>query len=592
MDAHSQSRPNEVRVQHARLELTLDFANKIIHGTVALEIHRLKQDAPLILDTDDLTIESVVGADGKARVFTLGKSDPLLGTSLSIQLAESDEEVTVNYATSPKAKALQWLTKDQTFSRKGEYLYTQGQAILTRSWIPLQDTPGVRMTYTAKITAPKEMRVVMSANVREDVGPGVYSFAMDKPIPSYLIALACGHIEFQKISDRCGVFADPMFLKKAVAEFADTETMLKKCEAKFGAYAWGRYDILVLPPAFPFGGMENPTLTFATPTIVTGDKSLIALIAHEMAHSWSGNLVTNATWRDFWLNEGFTVYLEQRIMEIVYGYNRAEMEIATGTAGLRQDVAQLPERDQILHIDLTGRNPDDAMTAIAYDKGAAFLRRLEIVFGRETFDAFLQGYFKAHAFQSITTDVFLKYLDAHLLQSDPEKAKTIDVQKWVFQPGVPKTIVDFVPKSFLMVDQVREAFLMGHDFPEGSPHPKWNYHEWLYFLNKLPTSTEATPDQLEVVFFERIKGAIQNNPNPEIRCAWLTNAMKNRHFGFTGDAMEFLENMGRRKFIVPIFKELVKTPEGKASAEDLYGGIAHRLHSITLKSLDEIMGKK
>jgi aminopeptidase N len=595
MDVHSQSRPNEVRVTHARLDLTLDFKNKTIHGTVALDLDRLKKDAPLVLDTDSLSIDAVTGADGKPRKFELGKKDALLGQALTIELADGDKSVTVKYATSPNASALQWLTKEQTFSQKGEYLYTQGQAILTRSWIPLQDTPGVRMTYAATIRGPKEMRVVMSANSRKDDGDGVYSFAMEKPIPSYLFALACGHIEFAKISERCGVFADPLFLKKSVAEFADTEKMLQKCEEKYGAYEWGRYDILVLPPAFPFGGMENPTLTFATPTIVTGDKSLVALVAHEMAHSWSGNLVTNATWRDFWLNEGFTVYLEQRIMELVYGEERAILEISTSLSGLEKEVLELPPKDQILHIDLTGRNPDDAMTAIAYDKGAAFLRRLEEVFGRDTFDAFLQGYFKAHAFKSITTEMFLDYLDEHLLKKNPTAAKLVDVNTWVFKPGLPKTMAKVKSGSFVTVDEVREIFMDIHRFPPASPHAKWSYHEWLYFLEGLPDSTDDSPVGLTEDYFESLESAgfaSRFNPNPEIRCAFLTLAMKHKHYRYAGDAMEFLANMGRRKFILPIFKQMVKTQQGKQLAEELYGAIETRVHSITLNSLKKIMGKK
>lgn len=582
MDHHSLSNPNAVRVTHIALDLTLDFEAKTVRGTVRLDFVRMEPRAPLILDTQSLTIVGIRGTDGKPRKHTSGKADRLLGQALRIEIADGDSSVTIEYSTAPESAALQWLARVQTAGAKMPYVYTQGQAILTRSWIPLQDTPGVRVTYEARVRAPKDMTVVMSAAER-GTDEGVFVFKMPQAIPSYLIAMACGDIAFGKISDRCGVFADPTILASAVKEFSDTEKMLSQCEAKFGTYGWGRYDLLVLPPAFPFGGMENPTLTFVTPTIIIGDKSLVALVAHELAHSWSGNLVTNATWRDFWLNEGFTVYLEHRIMELVFGKERAAMEIETSVRELRKEVAELPKKDQILHIDLTGRNPDDAMTAIAYDKGAAFLRRLDEVFGRETFDDFLQAYFKAHAFQSITTARFLEFLDKNLLSKDPKLAAKVDVNNWVFGSGLPDTLPTMHSKGFSDVsDYLLE--LIRHNPKPLLDTRNWITHQWLELLAGAPA--DMSPEQVDE-WDQRFGFAF--NDNPEIRCAFLVLALDRGQMGLLGAAMDFVREIGRRKFVLPIFKSMTKSEEGRTMARQLFAEIKDKLHSITRNSVAKIV---
>ncbi len=581
MDHHSYANPNAVRVSHVGLDLTLDFATRQVRGSARLQFHRLDPNAPLLLDSQLLTIGAVRGLDGKPRRHTLGDNDALLGQQLKIDLLDGDHTVLIDYTSDPAAPAMQWLAKEQTASGEMAYVYTQGQAILTRSWIPLQDTPGVRATFDARVRAPKGMRVVMSAAERGEEGE-VFVFKMPHAIPSYLIALACGEIGFAEISERCGVYANPLLLNTAVAEFADTEAMLSKCEQQFGRYGWGRYDLLVLPPAFPFGGMENPTLTFVTPTILVGDKSLVALVAHELAHSWSGNLVTNATWRDFWLNEGFTVYLEQRIMELVYGTERAAMEIETSVRELRKEVAELPDKDQILHIDLTGRNPDDAMTAIAYDKGAAFLRRLEQVFGRATFDQFLQDYFKAHAFQSITTERFLKFLDSKLLARHADQASQVDVEEWVFGAGLPATLPSASSKGFAEVAPYRRQILQNSPRPSIDPSG-WITHQWLEFLAVDPESVNL--EQLNQ-WDQRFGFAAHGNP--EIRTAFLILAIDKGSQEMMQMGCDFVREIGRRKFVLPIFRGLVKSEEGRRMAREVFDEIKPRLHHITRTSVAKL----
>jgi aminopeptidase N len=410
VDPHSFAEPQRVRSQHVELDLALDFGAKIARGHVWHDLERADATAPFVVDTDGLAIGGAFDQDGRPLLADLASlPDPLRGRRLAVRLRPDTRRVRIDYATSPDAEAMQWLAPEQTDGGKQPFLFTQGQAILTRSWIPLQDSPSVRVTWQARIKAPAGLVPLMSAMRREERADGVH-FAMDRAVPPYLIALACGDLASRPLSDRCAVWAEPSMLDLAASELADTEAMVAACEGLFGPYRWGRYDVLVLPPSFPFGGMENPCLTFATPTILAGDKSLVSLIAHELAHSWSGNLVTNATWRDFWLNEGFTVYLEHRIMERVFGRDRAAMETNLGMQELADELRSLPEADQRLHIDLAGRNPDDGMTGVPYQKGAAFLRRLEQSFGRERVDAFLRRWFDEHAFRSVTTATFVDWL--------------------------------------------------------------------------------------------------------------------------------------------------------------------------------------
>ncbi len=582
-DVHSQSEPTVTQVTHVDLDLTLDFDRKVLHGTATLQFHRHRPDGPLVLDTDGLDITSVRGEDGVERRFELGARHPLLGSALTIQLAPGDTRVVVGYATRPDAAALQWLSAEQTDARLGPFLFTQGQAILTRTWVPLQDTPGVRITFDATIRAPEPLTVVMAAESHGRAPDGAFRFAMQRPIPSYLLALACGHLTSRDVSPRCRVVAEPTVVERATRELEDLEKLVVACERLFGPYRFGRFDVLILPPAFPFGGMENPMLTFATPTILAGDKSLVALVAHELAHSWSGNLVTNATWRDFWLNEGFTVHLEHRIMEAVYGRERAEMEIVLGLEGLRKELRELPAADQVLHIDLTGRNPDDGMTAVAYDKGATFLRMLETHFGRETFDRFLGEWFDANAFTSTTTAQFDRTLDEKLLRGDRALRERLRIDEWLRRPGLPENAP--VPQSAALerADRARQQFVDGARAADLSV-ADFVFHQWLHFLNGMPKDLPvARLAELDATF------RFTDSGNSEILAAWLQLAIRHGYEPAMPAIERFLTTVGRRKFVKPLFDALVATPEGRARAKAIYAIARPRYHTVTQRTIDALL---
>ena len=508
-----------------------------------------------MLDTRDLEIHRVENAAG----FELGPADPILGAPLRIRLRDGVDCVTVHYSTSPCASGLQWLDPPQTAGKRHPFLYTQSQAIHARSWIPLQDTPGVRVTFTAEIQVPDGLIAVMGAEWRDG------RFHMEQPIPSYLIALAAGDLGFWPLGPRSAVYAEPSVVEAAAREFEDTEPMIAAVEEMYGPYRWGRYDLLVLPPSFPFGGMENPRLTFTTPTILAGDKSLVSLVAHELAHSWSGNLVTNATWSDFWLNEGFTVYLERRILEKVYGREREEMEAVLARGELEREMARLSPADTALHPDLTGRDPDDGCTLVPYEKGALLLRTIEEAVGRERFDAFLRGYFDHFAFRSITTAEFLDYLRRELPNPVP-------VEEWIYEGGIPRGAAEARSDVFTRVGPGWPAETSG-----------WSTHQWLHFLR-----AQNPPDmaRLDAAFHFTQSG------NAEILHEWLLMAVRTGYEPAYSKLEEFLCGVGRRKFLKPIYTELMRTEAGQERARRIYAGARAGYHPIAQASIDAIVRSK
>ncbi|MBM3989425.1 MAG: M1 family metallopeptidase [Planctomycetes bacterium] len=582
-DPHSHAEPERVRVKHVALDLTLDFGARRAEGTARLELERRDAAAPLVLDAVALDITAVMGSSGGARRFKVGEADPTRGSRLEIELSPRDTAVIVHYRTTEGAQAMQWLEPEQTAGGKQPFLFTQGQSILTRSWIPLQDSPGVRVTYEATIRAPAGLVAVMSAEQLGRGADGAWRFGMSEPIPPYLIALACGELEFRAISSRTGVWAEPSVVGLAREELDDTERMVQHAEALFGPYRWGRYDLIVLPPSFPFGGMENPRLTFATPTILAGDRSLVGLVAHELAHSWSGNLVTNATWRDFWLNEGFTVYFEQRIMERVFGAERSAMEKVLARRDLELELAELAPWQQVLHCDLAGHHPDDGFSAVPYEKGALFLRRIEQLVGRDEFDRFLRGWFDGHAFESVTTEEFLVSLDRELLARHPEAAAQLDLQAWLYAPGLPSDAPRTQSTLLAAVDREVERWNGQTKASELDTHG-WVTQQWLRFL-------DALPDELHVTQLAELDRTFRftQSGNSEILCAWLVICAHNRYTAADKATAEFLLRVGRRKFLKPLYAELAKTPGGLRRAKEIYLMARPRYHAVATRTLDELL---
>ena len=587
VDPHSYARPDQVIARHIHLDLRADFDSKRLVGGADLKIDNKTGADHIDLDTRDLDIRAVrLDTDPQAVEFTLAKADPIRGRKLTIPIRPATRSIHIDYATRPSAGALQWVSPRQTAGQAYPYLYSQNEPILARSWIPCQDTPSVRVTYDARISVPGSLRAVMSAeNPLARSADGTYEFRMQRAIPSYLIALAAGDIDFQAVDERTGVFAEPSVVKSAAWEFAEMPKMITAAESLYGPYLWGRYDLLVLPPSFPFGGMENPRLTFVTPTSIAGDRSLVALIAHELAHSWSGNLVTNATWNDTWLNEGFTTYAERRIMEALRGPEYAEMLWALGYQDLQEVLRRIgpTSQDTQLHLNLSGRSPDAAFSDIAYEKGAIFLRMLERRVGREAWDRFLQSYIKRFEFESMTTDRFEAYLKARLLDPEQIDLSSLQLHDWLYGPGLPGNAPVPHSEAFARVDEATKAWLSGTPL-QTLPTGEWSTHEWLYFLRGLP-------DDLGMKQMAALDDAFHftTSGNFEILSQWLELAIEH-HYPPADKALDhFLTTVGRIKFLQPLYSQLASTPQGLRRAREIYSRARPTYHPLTARVIDGVL---
>jgi aminopeptidase N len=585
-DLHTQSNAESVLMKHLSLDIEVNFATKQISGLASWTIENKSGAKTLNLDTYNLTIDSI-RVDNTNTPFVVGQFIEHLGSVLRIPIEAQSKNVAIYYRTGKDARALQWLEPQQTNGKKYPFLFTQSESIYARSWIPCADGPGIRYTYSARVKVPKGLIALMSAENPQQVNDsGIYHFDMNIPVPAYLMALAVGDVQFRKIDERTGVYAEPTMIDKARYEFEEVGKMVTTAEQLYGSYRWGRYDALVLPPGFPIGGMENPKLTFCTPTIIAGDRSLMNLIAHELAHNWSGNLVTNATWDDFWLNEGFTVYFERRITEAMTDKTYVDMLWELGYQDLEKEVADLGKnsKDTWLKLDLKGRDPDDGLTDIPYEKGAAFLRLLEDNVGREKFDVFLKNYFNEHAFKTITTDQFLTYLNKNLIKGDSALVKKLNINDWIFGPGIPANCPRVQPERFKKVDATRTSFLGGAMVTKQETS-NWSTNEWLHFLRKMPKPLNYKQMQaLDGTFHLTTSG------NSEIADLWYVMSVAADYKEAYSAMDNFLSRVGRRKFLEPLYEEMMNT--GKPTmAKAIYSKYRQNYHPLAQMTIDRIVLK-
>ncbi|WP_426176445.1 M1 family metallopeptidase [Massilia sp. TWR1-2-2] len=594
LDPLSYARYDQVRTSALHLDLKADFARKTLSGYAELSLDWIDKSArTLDLDTRTLTIARVQAQDAGGQwrpvPYTLAKTDAEKGQALRIKLAAQPGKVRIYYRTAPTATALQWLTPQQNMSGKRPFMFSQSQSIEARSWVPVQDTPAVRFTYSARIDAPQGLRVVMSAdNDPRATGKGGWRFSMPQAIPSYLLAIGIGELEARTLGPRTGVYAEPQRIKAAEYELADTEKMVAAAESLYGPYRWGRYDMLVLPPSFPIGGMENPRLTFLTPTMIAGDRSLVDLIAHELAHSWSGNLVTNASWKHWWLNEGFTTYVTTRILEVLYGEEVATINLQLEQEEALQLLATVAAPRQAL---LTKDADTDSKTytdqALAYPKGAWFLRTLEQRAGRAAFDPFLRGWFDQHAFQSVTTEQFIDYLRKNLLAQHPQVMTDAELDEWLHGAGIPASARRAVSARLAALDAARTAWLKGELATARLDTKQWNATEWMKFLNDIDGKASAAQlKELDQAF------GLAKSGNNEVAFRFYRAGIKAGYGAIREPLHAFLMSVGRQKFVVPLYAALLNNPADKAWAIGVYKQARARYHPATQASVDKQMAKK
>lgn len=587
-DVWTYARPAEARVTHVDLKLDVDFDSKTIGGVATLDVLAAKGAKEIVLDTLDLDIASVTDERGSALAYALGNSDPQLGAPLTIQLGNA-KRVRITYRSKPGARALQWLTPAQTQSRTLPFLFSQGQAINNRSWIPTQDSPGIRQTWSATITVPDGFVLVMSAQMLDGATGELlphqrrkFRFRMDNPVPPYLIAIAVGDLKFRAVGPRTGVWAEAGMLDAAVSEFADIEKMIDAAQALYGPYRWGRYDMLVLPPSFPYGGMENPNLTFFTPTIITGDRSNTDVLAHELAHSWSGNLVTNATWADGWLNEGFTTYFENRIMEALYGKERAAIYSDLDYAGMLRDVKNAGG-DAAPATRLHGA-PGEGAGQLDYLKGSTFLRTIEVAVGRDRFDAYLRGYFDRHAFQPQTSAGFLADIRTHLIKGDTALETKLQLDRWVYEPGVPSNAVQVKSETLAKVDAQLAAFNAGGP-ASAIDTTGWQTQQWQRLLGGLSRQQSAA----RLAELDAALG-LTKSQNAYVQSAWFDLAIANRYEPVIPALEEYLTRVGRNLLVTPLYRGLKAQGDwGMPIAQRIFEKAKPGYHPVTVGAVTRIL---
>jgi aminopeptidase N len=579
LDPHSFADADQPSTRSLEWRARVDFPARVIAAEATLRLDRAGH-GPLDLDTRDLSIDAVTDAAGRRLAHELGEPDPVLGARLRVTLTGQDA-VRIRYRTAKASTALQWLEPEQTAGKREPFLFSQCQAIHARSVVPLQDTPRVRITYTAELAVPAGLRGLMAAQHegRDELGPeAIERWRMPHPIAPYLFALAAGRLESRDVGPISRVWAEPEVVEAAAWEFADVARMVDAGEALFGPYDWGRFDVLVMPPSFPYGGMENPCLTFLTPTLLAKDRSLVNVLAHELAHSWTGNLVTSANAEHFWLNEGFTVYAERRIVEALEGIETRELHAALGRGALEQALAHFADRPQLtrLRTDLAGVDPDDAFSSVPYEKGYLLLRALEEDVGRDRFDAFLKAYLREHAFRAITTDDFVATCERAL----PGALARVHAARYFDEPGVPSSAP--VARS-RKLDAIRAigARAVTADETRG-----WSASEWQLYLDGVPRpAPPALVEEIERRFNSSASG------NAEVLVAWLSLAVQSGHAPSYAVAALFLERVGRMKYLRPLYKALLSQPDAHLVARAAFERARGGYHPIARQLVEGLLAK-
>jgi leukotriene-A4 hydrolase len=587
IDPHSHYDTTQPRSRHLRLKWLVDFDRHQIRGSVTIELEKAS-DGHFDLDTKGMDIHSIATQDGSDIAYSLGEEDPILGRRLRLELPDGTTSITIRYATSPEAIAMQWFEPEMTLGKRHPFVYSQCQAIHARSIIPCQDTPRVRVSYSAAVTVPEKLSVVMSAGSSGDsqgeaAGTRTFLFEMPQPIPPYLLAIAAGDMQSRDLSVRARVWAEPEMVERAAYEFAEVEQMIDTAEKLFGPYEWERYDMLVLPPAFPYGGMENPRMTFLTPTVIAGDRSLVDVIAHELAHSWTGNLVTNASMDHFWLNEGFTTWAERRILEALHGEEASALRWAIGQKALDESVARFGVDSPLtkLRTDLLGVDPDDAFSSIPYEKGARFVTAIERHVGREQFGRFIRKYIETFRFTSITSEEFLVFLDQEL----PGTAEAVDAGTWLNKTGLPANAPIFESEKLNELTSAAAEFASGKR-PSAQQVQSWDSSELLVFLQHLPREL----DRESLAWLDE-SFRLTRRSNYEILVEWLTIAAGSDYESIFTRIREVLMEVGRMKYLRPLYSALGRHPRTQALAKEIYAQGKALYHSLSRRVIESVMEK-
>jgi leukotriene-A4 hydrolase len=583
-DTASYTDLSQGKIKHIDFRIAVDFSTRTLDVTAQYQLQEPVQGS-FYLDSYKLDLKEA-HTSGRKLEWEFDTRDDILGERLHLKGLKGDSTFTLTLRTSPEAYALQWLNASQTAGGKYPFLYSQCQATHARSIFPCQDTPSVRFTYSAEVEVPQGLIAVMAAEqvqVREGSGQTFLTYRMPQPIPSYLFALAAGALEFRELGPRTGIYAEPEIIESAAWEFAENETKIIEAEKLLGPYLWGRYDLLILPPSFPYGGMENPRLTFLSPTAILGTRAYANLITHELAHAWTGNLVTNATWQDFWLNEGWTTYAETRITEILEGKEVKDLIAAYDEKRVIEVIEQIGRESArtALKLPADEKDPDSFTTIIPYYKGSFFLYECEYAVGRERFNAFIHKYMRSFQFQSLTTEAFLDFLRAEL----PDVFEKVDVHKWIYEPGMPEAHTWHGPKSGLYEEAKRAL----DDYQKGIKPAREQVHGWhryqiLAFLQGLPAKIAIEDCRYFDDLFE-----IEKKNDIAFFSHFYIVCITSNYQEILPRLEQFLEKFGRMLFILPVLRAMIKTDWSRGYARPLFERVRKRHHQITVSAMEGVL---
>lgn len=600
-DPCSSAKLSEAAVKHLSLDIQVDFTQSVIKGTAIWTVQVLSDTKFVSFDCKDLAIHSV------SLPYILVEPHAVFGSELRVSIpVDSQSEgssfhVTIEYSTSPASSAVQWLSPEQTMG-SDPFMFTQCQAIHARTLVPCQDSPGAKFTYDAVVRTTQGLTALMSALRVEDSGSERFRFKQDVPIPSYLLALAVGRLEgrFFGKDNRCSIWAEPQTIEKAYWEFSeDTDHFLQIAEDICGPYVWKHYGVLVLPPSFPYGGMENPCLTFVTPTLLAGDRSLVNVVAHEISHSWMGNLVTNVSWEHFWLNEGFTVYLERRIAAHYHGENVRDLHGEIGWKALRGSVDHYGHDHEYTKLipSLEGVDPDDAFSSVPYEKGFALLMKLESIVGGASQ---MELYLKAHCskFQMSTVDSFsfkAFFLDFWKSNGSVEifqRLEKFNWDNWFYAPGMPeKPQLD----QTLIQDAVKAANMwISGSFSDAKKisTEKWQTAQKLVFLETIESLLDEKKVQNVHALLEEIDATFnfRSSQNAEVRFSLYSIMLKSDYEDIFSDVVGFVKEQGRMKFVRPLYRLLFNAKGGSDLARKTFQKHCNFYHSIAAKMIRKDLG--
>lgn len=582
LDPSSYTDLSQGKIQHIDFRIGVDFSTHTFEVEATYQLQEPVRGS-LFLDTFRIDLKEA-RANGRTLDCEFDPEDEILGQRLHLKGFEGDSTFTLAFHTSPEATALQWLSANQTAGGRAPFLFSQCQAIQARSIFPCQDSPSVRFTYSAAVEVPQELMVVMAAEQLE-VQEGKHTtflFKMPQPIPSYLFAIAVGNLDFRELGPRTGVYAEPEIVEAAAWEFAENETKIVEAEKLLGPYLWGRYDLLVLPPTFPYGGMENPRLTFLTPTAILGTRGQTSLVSHELAHAWTGNLVTNATWQDFWLNEGWTTYAETRLTEILEGTDSKDLHLAFNEKQLVAIIKRVGVNSPSTCLKLPPQKEiDQAAISIPYYKGCFFLQECEVAVGRERFDEFIQKYMTSFQFQSLTTEAFLDFLKAEL----PDVFEKVDIHQWIYEPGLPKEW--HRPKSHLY-DEVQQAL---DDYEKGIKPAQgqiqnWHRYQLMSFLQGLLQKISVE----DCKYFDEILELEQRNDAVFFSFFYATCIMSG-YEEILSRVEQFMEKIGRMLYVLPIVRAMIATDWTRDKIRPLFERVRDRHHQITINAIEGLLKK-